>query len=51
MNAQKSEISGKYKCPGQESNLHKPKLTSPSSWRVCQFRHPGETIFDLLLMI
>jgi hypothetical protein len=29
-------------CPGQESNLHEPKPTSPSSWRVCQFRHPGE---------
>jgi hypothetical protein len=32
-------------CPGQESNLHEPKPTSPSSWRVCQFRHPGELIY------
>jgi hypothetical protein len=31
-------------CPGQELNLHEISLTSPSSWRVCQFRHPGETI-------
>ena len=28
-------------CPGLESNQHDPKVTSPSSWRVCHFRHPG----------
>ena len=29
-------------CPEEDSNLHNPKVTSPSSWRVCQFRHPGK---------
>src|SRR5439155_11809301 len=29
------------KCRRQDLNLHCPKATSPSSWRVCQFRHSG----------
>ena len=28
-------------CRRQDLNLHDPKVTSPSSWRVCQFRHSG----------
>lgn len=28
-------------CPGQDLNLHEVALASPSSWCVCQFRHPG----------
>ena len=32
---------GRPHCPGQDLNLHEVALTSPSSWRVCQFRHPG----------
>ncbi len=29
-------------CPGQDSNLHILKDTSPSSWRVYQFHHLGK---------
>ena len=32
---------GKSWCPGQDSNLHVLANTSPSSWRVYQFRHLG----------
>ena len=28
-------------CRGQDLNLHPLARTSTSSWRVCQFRHPG----------
>jgi hypothetical protein len=28
-------------CPGQDLNLHGIAPASPSSWCVCQFRHPG----------
>lgn len=28
-------------CPGLDLNQQEPKLTRPSTWRVCQFRHPG----------
>jgi hypothetical protein len=28
-------------CPGLDSNQHSLSGTSPSSWRVCQFRHLG----------
>ena len=29
-------------CRGQDLNLHTLASTSTSSWRVCQFRHPGQ---------
>ncbi len=32
-------------------NLHEITLTSPSSWRVCQFRHLGSSIYDFLMTI
>ncbi len=34
------------KCPGEDSNLHALTGTSPSSWRVCQFRHLGFSLLD-----
>jgi hypothetical protein len=49
-NKYKIENNKSENCPGQESNLHEPKPTSPSSWRVCQFRHPGE-LYHLLFII
>ncbi len=30
-------------CRGQDLNLHPLARTSTSSWRVCQFRHPGNS--------
>lgn len=29
-------------CPGLESNQHDLAVTTPSRWRVYQFRHPGK---------
>ena len=31
-------------CPGEDSNLHGPKATTPSRWRVYQFHHLGFSI-------
>lgn len=31
---------GKSTCAGQGLNLHDVAIASPSSWCVCQFRHP-----------
>jgi hypothetical protein len=36
-------------CPRLDSNQHEPKLTSPSSWRVCQIPPPGHFIKLLII--
>jgi hypothetical protein len=36
-------------CPGQDSNLHILKDTSPSSWRVYQFHHLGKAGAKIIL--
>ncbi len=33
-------------CPGQESNLHARTSTTPSKWRVYQFHHLGNNLFQ-----
>ena len=35
-------------CRGQDLNLHTLASTSTSSWRVCQFRHPGNEYHIIL---
>jgi hypothetical protein len=34
-----------WECREQDLNLHDLAATSPSSWRVCQFRHLGSGLF------